>query len=106
MSIESLQKKRADLCAAREQFVGQINRTNGAIDLLDDLIAEAQAVPDEVKGMENVLAAARALTDATKALPHVEDTAAEALAAAPYDFSAAAPAEMLPVLRSDEDGSL
>lgn len=41
-NLSSLQKKRADLCAAREQYVGQINRTNGAIDLLDDLIAEAQ----------------------------------------------------------------
>lgn len=35
-----LQKKRADLYATIETLVGQINRTNGAIALLDDLIAE------------------------------------------------------------------
>lgn len=50
MSLASLIAKRADLQSAAdqlkssmEQVVGQMNRTNGAIAVLDDLIAEARA---------------------------------------------------------------
>jgi hypothetical protein len=50
-NLSSLQKKRADLCAAREQYVGQINRTNGAIDLLDDLILEHKAAEEEEEAL-------------------------------------------------------
>ena len=42
-TLESLEAKRTSLRAQLEQHVGQINRINGAVALLDDLIAEQQA---------------------------------------------------------------
>jgi len=42
-TIESLEAKRASLHSHLEQHIGQINRINGAVSLLDDLIAEQQA---------------------------------------------------------------
>lgn len=42
MNLDSLQKKRADLMSQLEQHVGQINRINGAVAVLDDLILEVR----------------------------------------------------------------
>jgi hypothetical protein len=42
ITVESLQSKRSDLLTQSEQHIGQINRINGAIALLDDLILEMQ----------------------------------------------------------------
>jgi hypothetical protein len=58
--LASLTSKRADLQSNLEQLVGQINRTNGAIAVLDDLIREegerlAQEAECDVAFHENVL---------------------------------------------------
>jgi hypothetical protein len=42
LTLEHLQQLRADCVRAREAYIGQANACTGKIDLLDELIAQAE----------------------------------------------------------------
>lgn len=49
LTVESIRQKAADLSAQLEQHVGQINRINGAVAVLGDLIKEMQEAEQVAK---------------------------------------------------------
>lgn len=98
-TLTSLQAKRADLSASLEQYMALANRTNGAIAVLDDLIAEAREEDDRspaVRSRDAFLEKRGLWSEYAESIPQWERDQLAPPSAAP---------EMLPILRDDEDGS-
>jgi hypothetical protein len=107
MSLELIQAKRHVLMQQLEQLNAQMNATRGAIVVCDELMGEELAEQSKRKAaaeaVDEVLARA-AVEIAAREVPEARVIVSEAAEAMPeLEMPPAAPVEMIPVTRDDDE---